>query len=101
MSSAFCFNLGQSKILSSGNELIKNFNWSCKDVEFQESLYKEIGGAFNNASAWSAFERFHSERGCPLRRSIAPASTVDKSFACISKMASGGRHINPFPNDKI
>ena len=32
-----------------------------------------------------AFKRFLSERGC----TIAPASTVDRSFACISKMASG------------
>ena len=42
-------------------------------------------------------ERFHSERGRPLRRYIAPANTVDRSFACISKMASGSEHINPFP----
>ena len=55
------------------------------------------GGAFNNASASSALKRFHSERGRLLRRSIAPASTVDRSFACISKMASGSGHINPFP----
>ena len=53
-------------------------------------------GVSNNASASSAFKRFYSE--CPLRRSIAPASTVDRRFACISKMAS--RHINPFPHNE-
>ena len=57
----------------------------------------KIGGAFNNASVSSALKSFHSERGRPLRRSIAPASTVDRRFACISKMASGSGHINLFP----